>query len=510
MQSLNLESILNNADSSATLPLLLLLFSIVFLIVIKQKSSRKLPLPPGPRPWPIVGNLPQLGKKMHVSMADLAKTHGGLMSLRLGTQLVIVGSSPEAATEILKTHDKELCGRHVPMVSFATDPKLNKDSIAWSYECGKEWMAFRALMRTELFSTKIVETQYHVREKNVRAMVDYLSRKQGELVAMRDVVYIYTFNTLGNVYFTRDFMDFDGEEGRRVSALVREMMELWSAPNISDLYPILSRFDLQGLRKKADVCVKKMCDLWDHSIRERREIRGKSRHDSSDLAPKNKDFLDILLESGFDDEQISYIFLELLAAVSDGSTSTVEWALSEMVKNPEAMKKARQELSEQISESFVTESQLPKLPYLHACIKETLRLHPPAPVLLPRRAAQDLEIMNHTIPKNAQVLVNVWAIARDEKIWKDPMSFKPERFINSSVDYKGNDFEYLPFGAGRRICAGLPMATRQVLLALANLIHQFEWSLPDNLRPEQLDMEELFGVTLLKENPLALIPKRKF
>ncbi|XP_031286838.1 probable (S)-N-methylcoclaurine 3'-hydroxylase isozyme 2 [Pistacia vera] len=173
------------------------------------------------------------------------------------------------------------------------------------------------------------------------------------------------------------------------------------------------------------------------------------------------------------------------------------------------MNKIREELAQGVSEDFVTEENLANLPYLYACVKETLRLHPPAPLLLPHRAIEDCEVMKYTIPKDSQVFVNVWAIARDPTIWEKPLSFKPERFLNSSLDYKGYDFQYLPFGSGRKICAGMPMAIRQVQLGLASLIHHFEWSLPDTMKPQKLDMNEKFGVTLLKLQPLVVISKAR-
>lgn len=195
--------------------------------------------------------------------------------------------------------------------------------------------------------------------------------------------------------------------------------------------------------------------------------------------------------------------------MSDGTASTVEWAMTELLKNPGAMNKIREELEQQIAEDFVREEDLVKLPYLYACVKETLRLHPPAPLLLPHRAIEDCEVMQYTIPKDTQVFVNVWAIARDPTIWETPLSFKPERFLNSNVSYKGNDFQYLPFGSGRKICAGMPMAIRQVQMTLASLVHKFEWCLPDTVKPEEIDMNEKFGVTLLKLNPLVVIPKAR-
>lgn len=181
--------------------------------------------------------------------------------------------------------------------------------------------------------------------------------------------------------------------------------------------------------------------------------------------------------------------------------------MAELVKNPESMGKVRQELATEVDQSFPKESHLPHLPYLQACVREALRLHPPAPFLLPHRALASCEVMNYTIPVDAQVLVNVWALGRDPTFWEDPLQFKPERFLDSTLDYKGNDYGFLPFGAGRRICPGIPMAAKHVPLVLASLVHFFDWSLPGEIDPNGLDMSEKFAVTLQKEQPLLLIPK---
>ncbi|OMO92683.1 Cytochrome P450 [Corchorus olitorius] len=280
----------------------LLLLSLPFLILKNYKSTKVPPLPPGPKPWPILGNLLETmgkGKKPHLDLAQLAKLHGPLISLRLGTQLLIVGSSSATASEIIKTHDRQLAGRPIPdvlMTSFGTHPELNR--LAWT-DLSDEWRSFRALMRANLFSPKMVDNQSCIREKKVGEMMEYLGTKEGEVIRIRDAIFVFVFNSLGNYYFSRDFVTFDGEETEKVTKLIREMMKLWIAPNISDFYPLLSFLDLQGLRKKSDECVRKLRLLWDGYIRDRRAIK----------LGAVSDFLDVLIQSGFSDEQISYIFV---------------------------------------------------------------------------------------------------------------------------------------------------------------------------------------------------------
>ncbi|CAI0403671.1 unnamed protein product [Linum tenue] len=482
--------------------LFLLLAPAIVLVLLLRNRRQSLRLPPGPKPWPVIGNLLQIGPMPHATFARLAQTHGPLISLRIGTQLLVVGSSPDAATAILKTHDHHLSGRSVPHVSFARDPDLNRDSIAWSTHCSDQWRSLRSLVRTELFSTKVVAEdgrQSMIREDKAHDMTSFLSKNRGEEVRIRELVFKFTFNALANVYMSADLI---GDEWAP-SRVVRDMMELHGALNISDLYPALGFLDLQGLRKRTAECVSKLRELWDPIV-----FR---RNNSSGSISSTSDFLDVLLDSGFSDKQISYTFVELLAAVSDTTSATMEWAMSELIANPKTLTACRQELDDKFPKGHtVKESDLAQLPYLRACVKETLRLHPPAPLLLPRRAAKDCHVMGYTVPKDAQVLVNVWAVARDPRYWEEPLRFKPERFVEggseSDVDYKGNHFEYLPFGSGRRICSGLPMAMRKVQLAVATLVHGFEWSLPAGMVAEDLDMDEKYGVTLMKLNPLVLIP----
>ena len=181
--------------------------------------------------------------------------------------------------------------------------------------------------------------------------------------------------------------------------------------------------------------------------------------------------------------------------------------MAELLHNPEKMTKARDELEEVLGKGgHVQESNISKLNYLRAIVKETLRLHPSAPFLLPRKAKTNIEIYGYIVPKNAQILINVWAMGHDPSIWDSPNLFMPERFLEQDIDYKGQDFELIPFGAGRRICPGLPLANRMVPLMLASLVHYFAWKLPIEMRPEDMDMAEMFGLSLHKAMPLRAIP----
>lgn len=183
--------------------------------------------------------------------------------------------------------------------------------------------------------------------------------------------------------------------------------------------------------------------------------------------------------------------------------------MADLLKHPEAMSKAKAELDQAIGKGkLVEEHDMPKLPYLHAVIKESFRLRPVVPFLLPRRAEADVEINGYTIPKGSQVLINIWAIGRDPSIWDNPEAFRPERFLGSHIDVKGRHFELTPFGGGRRICPGLPLAMRMLVSVLGSLLNCFDWKLEDGVSPEDMDMDERYGITMEKAQPVRAVPVR--
>ena len=189
---------------------------------------------------------------------------------------------------------------------------------------------------------------------------------------------------------------------------------------------------------------------------------------------------------------------------TDTSSNTVEFALAEIMNKPEVMRKTQQELEDVVGkDNIVEESHIDKLPYLHAVMKETLRLHPALPLLVPHCPSETCNVGGYTIPKGSRIFVNLWAIQRDPSIWKNPLNFDPERFLNSKWDYSGSEFNYFPFGSGRRICAGIAMAERMVMYSLATLLHSFDWKLPHG---EKLELTEKFGFVLKKKIPLIAIP----
>lgn len=199
---------------------------------------------------------------------------------------------------------------------------------------------------------------------------------------------------------------------------------------------------------------------------------------------------------------------------TDTTSTMVEWTMTELMMHPDIMRKCQAELSDVVGgHKIVEETHLSKLAYLHAVVKETLRLHPAAPLLLPRSPSKSSTVGGYAIPKGTKVFLNVWAMHRDPQFWDHPLEFRPQRFLqqddesNIQLEYFGNNLKYLPFGAGRRICAGLPLGERMLMHVLAMLLHLFEWKLPGGVT---LDSAEKLGVVLEKVNPLVAVPLPRF
>lgn len=196
----------------------------------------------------------------------------------------------------------------------------------------------------------------------------------------------------------------------------------------------------------------------------------------------------------------------MFVAGTDTTFTALEWTMTELLRHPQIMKKLQNEVRDIARGKLnVTEDDLDKMHYLKAVMKESFRLHTPAPLLIPRESIQDVHIMGYDIAAGTQVLINAWAIGRDPLSWEDPEEMRPERFLNSSIDFKGQDFELIPFGGGRRGCPGTLFAANVNELALANVLHRFDFSLPEGECSEDMDVSEISSITIRKKTPLIVV-----
>jgi len=280
--------------------LFLLLTPLFLFFIIKIYSTSAKNLPTGPPGWPIIGNIHQVGKRPHVSTAIFAQEYGPLISLRLGTELLVVASSPEAAIGILKTQDRLLSSRSIP---DAYDHAYSPFYFVWSEDCGQHWKSLRTLCRNEMFTVKALEAQSGLRNEKLGQMLGFLHGKKGHVVNIGDVVFTTTFNTLSHAFFGRDFLEFEDEHGTG-GGLKGKLVALLSdgtRPNISDFFPMFKRFDLQGLRKKNLKNTKEVYSFWEGIVDERRA----QLNTSTMVVEEEKCFLDRLLENGFSNDQIN-------------------------------------------------------------------------------------------------------------------------------------------------------------------------------------------------------------
>ncbi|XP_059451689.1 cytochrome P450 76T24-like [Corylus avellana] len=478
------------------------------LIARKSGSPR---LPPGPKPFPIIGNILELvGNQPHVVVSKLSKTYGPLMTLKFGSITTIVVSSPDLAKEVLQKHDQVFSGRPVPDAIRALDH--HKFAMAWLPATSSRWRNLKKVSATQIFATQKLDSTQAIRKKKVQQLVDHVKEtcNSGQAVDIGQIAFTTSLNAISNTIFSTDLAEYCSTKSQEFLEDVFGTKEAVGKPNVADYFPILRFVDPQGVRRRTTIYFRKCFRTLDGIINERLQLRASSKGSKA-----SSDILDSLLDINQDDnselssDDIRNLLLTFFLAGVDTISTTVEWAMAELLRNPEKMGKARKELEEVLGkDGLVQESDILKLPYLRAIVKEIFRLHPAAPFLTPHKAEIDKEVCGFIVPKNAQILVNVWAMGRDTSIWPNPNLFEPERFLEKDIDFKGRDFELIPFGAGRRICPGWPLADRMVHMILASLVHNFNWKLADEMKAEDMDMREKFGLSVHKAEPLRAIPIR--
>eukprot|EP00253_Pinus_taeda_P000720 PITA_00720 len=480
---------------------------VIYFLLDVWKRKAYCRLPPGPRGWPIVGNLFQLGKKPHESLFRLATKYGPLMSLSLGIKTTVVVSSPTMAKEVLKTHGHIFAGRVVTQAGKS----LSHDKSSFLLcQYGSRWRMLRRISTTELFSMKRLEALKDLRRVQVHRMIHQIfedSVKGSESVNIGHIAFHSAFDLIGNMAFGRDMFDPHVSASADLKDAISKLMVLHTAPNLADYFPCLRFLDPQGVYRNTGIYRKKAYDVMDKFIEDRLAKRGENSDTSDD---GQKDLLDVLLDMRNDEFTLIDIrgyLNDMFVAGSDTTAVTIEWAIAELIRNPEKLKRAQAELEAVVGvDRRMEESDTESLPYLRAVVKEVFRLHPAGPLLVPHRADSDCEIAGFVIPKDSRVLVNVWGMGRDPQIWNEPLKFIPEKFIEDEmcghVGYSGKHFELIPFGAGTRMCIGLPLASRMVHLVLGSLIHSFDWAPPKGMCAMDVDMTDKFGLALQKAVPL--------
>ncbi|KAL3749301.1 hypothetical protein ACJRO7_010414 [Eucalyptus globulus] len=493
----------------------LLLPALLFFLLNRWKRTK---LPPQPPAWPVIGNILDLGIMPHQNLHSFRAEHGPVTWLKLGSVNTMVIQSAQAAAEFFKGHDLAFADRKCPHALTALG--YDQGSLAVGRYSGY-WRALRRLCSAELLTTKRINERAHLRQKCVDSMIGYLEEEMAakqvtteQGIDLSRFLFLLAFNVVGNMVLSRDLLDPKSKDGAEFYDAMNRFMEWAGKPNVADFMPWLKWLDPQGIKASMAKDMGRAMKIAEGFVKERleeRKLRG-------EMGTTN-DFLDALLDYEGDGKEgprkissqnVNIIILEMFFAGSETTSSTIEWAMAELLRQPESMKKVKYEIDQVVGLTRkLEENDTEKMPFLQAVVKETLRLHPPLPLLIPRNALKETNFMGFDIPKDTQVFVNAWGIGRDPDAWEDPLAFKPERFLGSNTDFKGQNFELIPFGSGRRMCIGLSLAHRVLHLGLATLLYHFNWELGGGLTPETLDMRERIGITLRKLHPLKVVPKKR-
>ncbi|KAF5774902.1 putative cytochrome P450 [Helianthus annuus] len=506
----------NQQDKFARTVLTVLVPSSLIFVWYKWRlsSSRKAHLPPGPYGLPVIGYLPFLSSNLHEKFTEIAHKYGPIFSLQLGSKLHVVVNSMDLAKAVAREQDNTFANRNPPITGLIIT--YGGMDLVWSNN-NTHWRNMRKLLASQVLSNANLNASQSLRTHEVRKAVNEVYNKIGTKIDINKTAFDTELNVVTNMLWGCSKSDEGGDFGEMLEGFQEvesKIIELIGKPNISDFIPFLSRFDLQGMNKEMQRQLEQVERIFNYIIDRRIKLKS-SKVDETYEGDGRKDFLEILLDlkdqkndpESFNIIHIKALLINIVVAATDTTSTMAEWVMAEILNNPDVMKKVQDELTEVIGvNSIVEESHFPKLRYLDAVIKETFRLHPPLPFLVHRCPDESCKVGGYTIPKGTIVYINVWAIQRDPENWTNPLEFKPERFLNQKWDYNGNNFKFLPFGSGRRICPGLPLGEKMLVYILASLLHSFEWSLP---KDEEFELSDEFGFVTKKRKPLIAIPSQR-
>ncbi|KAF4396059.1 hypothetical protein G4B88_020696 [Cannabis sativa] len=418
----------------------------------------------------------------------------------------IVISSPEYAKQVMRVHDVNFASR--PSILFSKIMLYDGADLAFA-PYGEHWRQVRKIFMQELLSTTRVQSFKYIREEEMFNFIDSISSNVGGVINLSERLNMMMYNIISRAACGRTRI-----HNQEFVPVLKEAIEVSLGFELADLFPSFKLFyHMSPSKPKLERLRERVARIFEEIIHEHKEQKPKERSD--------EDLVDVLLKFHDNDdlgfsltsENIYAIIFEIFAAGIETSATSVEWAMSELMKNPKIMKRAQDEVREVFHrKGLENERALDEMKYLNSVIKESMRLHPTLPLLLPRQNKEKCEINGYEIPAKTNTIVNAWVIGRDPTYWPEPEIFKPERFLDDSnfIDSKlGNNFEYLPFGGGRRICVGMSFGLLSVELSLALLLYHFDWMLPNGMKNEDLDMTESFGASLQRKNVLQVIPNNR-
>ncbi|KAK4796168.1 hypothetical protein SAY86_028494 [Trapa natans] len=466
--------------------------------------------------WPLLGHIHLLGgpRPPHYVLADMADCHGPIFTIKLGSSRALVVNSGEVAKECLTTKD----------LALATRPQsVSSEVLGYDYAVfpfapyGPYWRQMRKVATLELLSNHRIELLGEVRQSEVltavRGLLDECRQRKNTSAAGETPVRVdmqrwfwdITLNVMVRMIVGRRFSD-EGDRSEETRKIITDFVKLVGKPILADVLPLLRCLDLGG-QEKAMRRAKERLD----GVLQRWLDEHKARRKAGKVV--GQDFMNVMLSTlededirGFSSDTVNKAScMTMILAGTETTMVSMTWALSLLLNNKESLKKVQQELDSNIgSDRLVTESDLKTLPYLQAITKETLRLYPPLPLGIPHEAIEDCNISGYHVPKGTRIILNLHKIQREAKVWPEPAEFRPERFLttHSNFDVKGQSYELLPFGSGRRMCPSSPLALQLLGLSLASFLHAFDVRTPEG---RAVDMKEANGMSNLKVSPLEVL-----
>ncbi|MED6146346.1 hypothetical protein PIB30_033649 [Stylosanthes scabra] len=467
--------------------------------------------------WPIVGHLPLLhaSKPLHLTLGAMADKYGPLFTIKIGSKKVLVLSNSEMAKECFTKNDIVSSSRPNLVSSQHLGYKRALFALA---PYGSYWRELRKIATLELLSNRRIELQSHVRVSEVEAstkeLLNLWSTQKNEagyvLLDLKQWISELIFNMVSRMIIGKRFfgaMDSENEK-KAIEYLksIREFLRLLGIFTLGDAIPSLRWLDLGGHEK----AMKKTAMELDKFLTE-----WLNEHHQKKTTNEERDFIDVMISvlsdakiHQFDADTITKATtLSMIAGATDTTTVTLTWAMCLLLNNPSKFDKAKEELDKEIGrDQCVQESDINKLRYLQAIVKETLRLYPPAPLAGPHEITENCNLGGYQIEKGIWLMMNIWKINSDPCFWPNQLEFDPDKFLTThkEVDMKGQHYDLLPFGCGRRICPGISFGLGVVHFVLAHLLHSFEIINPSD---EPIDMSGTLGIVHAKTTPLMVMVK---
>lgn len=481
------------------------------VLFLHSKMKKKLNLPPSPKKrLPIIGHLHMMddNEAAHRTFARISEENGQLTIIYMGSRPTLLVSTAAMAEQVLKHNDQAFASR--PFLTAGKTLGFDFKSIVFA-PFGNYYKRLRRIYTVELLSPKRVALSQVLRQIEVKhvmgsVLADY---QAGGPVNMTSKLQEMGIDNLVRMIFAKPHMGatecLTREEMATLKAVVKEAVNLAGVIYAGDFIPLLDIYDFTGHKAKTQKLAARMLKIAMSLIEKHKS------NDGPNVDADKLNLVDILLSQQGDDKlpdhAMAAVLFDFIIAGSDTTSVSIEWAIAELLHYPHYMKRAQDELDAVVGKDrVVDESDIKNMPFLQACVKELFRLHPAAPLGIPHFNLEATTLAGYDIPARTTVMINLWAIGRDPAHWDNPLEFNPDRFLGSDVTMFGRDFQLIPFSVGRRQCPGAGLGLAVVQLAVASLLHAFDWS-TYNQKPEDIDMREKPGLVTPRMTDLVVNAK---